>query len=377
MVADANVLYRETVDYRNRVERAQRGAAEAGIDALLVTPGADLRYLIGYDAVPLERLTCLVLPSAREPFLLVPQLEELAARASAAGELGLAIRTWSETEDPYRIIESALPKSERLAVDDRMWAAKALAFQSAFPSTEFALAGQVLNPLRMHKSSDEIAALERAGAAIDAVHAQVPNFLAPGRTEREVAADIGEAILAAGHVRVDFIIVGSGPNGASPHHEVSDRVLVMGDPVVVDIGGTMPDGYRSDCTRTYALGTPDAQFLEWYEILLQAQARGVAAVRPGVTCSGIDGVTRAYMTEAGIGDLFIHRTGHGIGLETHEDPYLVHGNDLTVDTGMAFSVEPGFYAPERFGARIEDIVVCTKDGVRSFNHQPHTLIEVG
>jgi Xaa-Pro aminopeptidase len=377
MVADRIVLYRETVDYEQRVTRAQRGAAQSGIDAFLITPGADLRYLIGYDAVPLERLTCFVLPAAGDPFLLVPQLEELAARASAAGDLGFRIQTWSETDDPFRIIESALPKRDCLAVDDRMWAAKALAFQSAFPSAAFTLAGTVLNPLRMQKSAEEIAALERAGAAIDSVHAQVPNFLAPGRSEREVAADIGEAILNAGHVRVDFIIVGSGPNGASPHHEVSDRVLQVGDPIVVDIGGTMPDGYRSDCTRTYALGTPETQFLEWYEILLEAQARGVAAVQPGVTCAGIDAVTREYMSAAGIGDLFIHRTGHGIGLETHEDPYLVQGNELRVDSGMAFSVEPGFYAPDRFGARIEDIVVCTENGVRSLNHRPHTLIEVG
>lgn len=347
-----------------------------GIDALMITPGADLRYLIGYDAVALERLTCLVVPADGEPMLLVPELERLAAAASGASDAGVLIRTWGETDDPFAIIGQHIGTVDTMAVDDRMWAVKALAFRAAFPAAEQVPAGLVLGPMRIRKTEREIAALARASDAIDAVHAQVPGFLRPGRTEREVAADIGEAILAAGHVRVDFIIVGSGPNGASPHHEVSDRVLTAGDAIVVDIGGTMPDGYRSDCTRTYSLGTPEAEFLEWYAVLEQAQSAGVAAVRPGVTCASLDAVPRDLLTDAGIGDLFIHRTGHGIGLETHEDPYLVTGNTLIVEPGMAFSVEPGFYAPGRFGARIEDIVVCTPNGVQVLNHRPHSLIEV-
>jgi Xaa-Pro aminopeptidase len=370
------VLYRDRVDYADRLERAATGAKDLGIDALLITPGADLRYLIGYDAVPLERLTCLVVPSAGQPLLLVPELEFLAAQASGAPESGVAIRTWGETDDPFAIIGRHVGTLDTMAVDDRMWAVKALAFQAAFPGTTQVAAGRVLGPMRIRKTPAEIAALTRAAAAIDTVHAQVPTFLRPGRSEREVAADIGEAILAAGHVRVDFIIVGSGPNGASPHHEVSERVLQPGDAIVVDIGGTMPDGYRSDCTRMYSLGTPDPQFMEWYAVLESAQAAGVAAVQPGVTCADLDAVPRDLLASAGIGDLFIHRTGHGIGLETHEDPYLVAGNDRVVQPGMVFSVEPGFYAPGRFGARIEDIVVCTADGVEPLNHQPHGLIEV-
>jgi len=370
------VLYRGGVDYVDRLTQAAAQAKEQGIDALMITPGADLRYLIGYDAVPLERLTCLVIPCDGEPILLVPALERLAAEASGATEAGVSIRTWDETDDPFSMIGRHIGSVDTMAVDDRMWAVKALAFRAAFPEVEQVAAGRVLGPMRIRKTPDEIDALRHASAAIDVVHAQVPNFLRPGRTEREVAADIGEAILAAGHVRVDFIIVGSGPNGASPHHEVSDRVLMDGDAIVVDIGGTMPDGYRSDCTRTYSLGTPDAQFLEWYSVLELAQSAGVAAVHPGVTCASLDAVPRDVLTEAGIGDLFIHRTGHGIGLETHEDPYLVTGNDLVVEPGMAFSVEPGFYAPGKFGARIEDIVVCTPTGVESLNHRPHALIEI-
>lgn len=364
------------MDYVDRLAQAAARAKKQGIDALMITPGADLRYLIGYDAVALERLTCLVVPANGDPILLVPALERLAAQASGAADAGVLIRTWNETDDPFAIIGQHIGAVDTMAVDDRMWAVKALAFRAAFPKAEQVPAGLVLGPMRIRKTAHEIAALTRASAAIDEVHAQVPTFLRPGRTEREVAADIGEAILAAGHVRVDFIIVGSGPNGASPHHDVSDRVLTSGDAVVVDIGGTMADGYRSDCTRTYSLGTPDAQFREWYAVLEEAQAEGVAAVRPGVTCASLDAIPREVLTDAGIGDLFIHRTGHGIGLETHEDPYLVTGNNLVVEPGMAFSVEPGFYAPGRFGARIEDIVVCTPTGVEALNHRPHELIEV-
>ncbi len=371
------MLYRGGVDYDDRLARAASGASALGIDALLITPGADLRYLIGYDAVPLERLTCLVVPAEGQPLLLVPELEYLAAQASGASGCEVAIRTWGETDDPFAIIGRHVGSLDTMAVDDRMWAVKALAFQAAFPTARQVAAGQVLGPMRLVKTPVEIEALTKASAAIDTVHAQVPEFLRPGRSEREVAADIGEAILAAGHVRVDFIIVGSGPNGASPHHEVSERILQPGDAIVVDIGGTMPDGYRSDCTRMYSLGTPDPQFLEWYSVLEAAQADGVAAVRPGVTCAALDAVPRDLLTSAGIGELFIHRTGHGIGLETHEDPYLVASNDQIVEPGMVFSVEPGFYAPGRFGARIEDIVVCTSSGVQPLNHRPHSLIEVG
>jgi Xaa-Pro aminopeptidase len=370
------VLYGDAVDYKVRLDRAVTGARQAGIDALLITPGADLRYLIGYDAVPLERLTCLVLGVDSAPLLLVPELERLAAEASHATTAGITVQTWSETDDPFSIIAAQLGNVQQLALDDRMWAVKALAFQRAFPTCTFAPAGTVINRLRMHKSPDEVAALRDAGAAIDTVHARVPSLLAPGRTERDVAADIGELILESGHVRVDFIIVASGPNAASPHHEVSDRRIEVGDVIVVDIGGTMPSGYRSDCTRTYSVGRPDTQFLEWYEVLQAAQAAGVAAVQPGVTCESLDAVPRQTLATAGIADLFIHRTGHGIGLETHEEPYLVSGNELRVEPGMTFSVEPGFYAEGRFGARIEDIVVCTDDGVEALNTRPHELIEV-
>ena len=359
-----------------RLASVQAQAAATGVDAVLITPGADLRYLVGYDAVPLERLTCLVIPALGNPILVAPRLEVLAAQASPIGELGLAIRPWGENDDPYALVASLIPSATIVALDNHMWAEKVLALRAALPAATQALAGPIISHLRMRKDPTEIAALLAAGEAIDRVHAAVPALLRPGRTEREVGAQIAELILDEGHVRVDFIIVGSGPNGASPHHEVSDRVLVRGDVVVVDIGGTMPDGYRSDCTRTYAIGEAPAEFVANYEALRQAQEAAVNWARAGVTCESVDDAARTVLTAAGLGDLFIHRTGHGIGLETHEEPYIVAGNDTVLDAGMAFSIEPGFYIEGKFGARIEDIVIATADGVLVANHQTRELVVV-
>jgi Xaa-Pro aminopeptidase len=362
--------------YRSRLRAVQQAAATAGIDALLVTPGPDLRYLTGYEAVPLERLTCLVLPSAGDPVMVVPGLEVLAAKASPIGTLGLTLHAWGETDDPVSLVASLLPGAGTIALDDHMWAEKVLRLRAAMPGARQVIAGPVIHPLRMRKDAAEISALRNAGAAIDAVHAEVAGLLRPGRTEREVGRDIAERILAAGHVSVDFVIVASGPNGASPHHEVSDRVIEVGDPVVVDIGGSMPDGYCSDSTRTYSVGEPAAGYREWFEVLERAQQASCAAIAPGVACEAIDEAGRAVLRDAGLGDLFIHRTGHGIGLETHEEPYIVKGNALRLEPGMAFSIEPGFYETGRFGARIEDIVICTETGYESVNSRPRGLAMV-
>jgi len=366
----------DTADLKARLSGAATAAAQAGLDALLVSPGPDLRYLTGYDAIPLERLTCLVVPADGPPRIVVPELEVPAALASPVGDLGIDVVAWAETADPYALTASLLPHAKRVAVDDHMWAVKVLALRDAMPSAQQSAAGAVIQDLRMRKSAAEITALVRAGEAIDAVHAQVAGFLRPGRTEREVGADIADAILAAGHATVDFVIVASGPNGASPHHELSDRVLASGDTVVVDIGGTMPDGYCSDSTRMYALGEPSPQALAELEVLQQAQAAAVEAVRPGMTCEAIDAVARDVLAAAGLAEFFIHRTGHGIGLETHEEPYIIAGNSRVLEPGMAFSIEPGVYRAGSHGARIEDIVVCVEDGVLRCNNRPHELVIV-
>jgi Xaa-Pro aminopeptidase len=356
-----------------RLARVQEAAADAGLGALFLTPGPDLRYVTGYDAKQLERLTCLVVPAAGDPFLVVPRLEVPAAQASPVGGLGVELVAWDETDDPFAVVTRRLPGGlRRVGVADRMWAVMALRFRAALPGVEQVPAGTVLRGLRMRKSPAEIEALRAAGAAIDRVHEAVPELLRPGRTEREVSRDIGAAIIAEGHRAVDFVIVGSGPNGASPHHEVSDRVIRPGDVVVVDIGGSMPSGYCSDETRTYAVGRPPADFLAYYEVLQAAQSAAREAIRPGVTPEAVDAAARKPIAGAGYGEYFVHRTGHGIGLETHEEPYIVAGNTEPLAPGMVFSIEPGIY-PGPHGARIEDIVVCTGDGYESMNTVDRSL----
>ena len=361
---------------RSRLEGAQRAARSAAVDALLVTPGPDLLYLTGYQAIALERLTCLVVPAHGDRVLVAPNLEVPAAQASPIGQLGVQIRGWHEAENPYAIVHELTSGAKAVALSDSMAAAAVLRLRDAMPGVHQQLAGPVIRELRMIKSAAEIQHLRQAGRAIDRVHEQVPDLLRPGRTEQEVAEDIAEAILEAGHVSVDFVIVASGPNGASPHHEVSDRRIRAGDAVVVDIGGTMPSGYCSDSTRTYAVGFAPDDFLAYYGVLEKAQRRAVESTRPGVTAESVDAAARSVIAEAGYGEHYIHRTGHGIGLETHEEPYIVEGNAEVLREGMAFSVEPGIYLPGRHGARIEDIVVVTVDGVESLNNAPHELVVV-
>jgi Xaa-Pro aminopeptidase len=348
----------------------------SGLGALLLTPGPDLRYVTGYEAMPLERLTCLAVPASGEPFLVVPRLELAAAEHSPASRLGIEFVAWDETDDPYALVAARLGAVGSVGLADRMWAMQSLRFRDAMPGAGQKLAGAVLRELRMRKSPAEAAALAEAGAAIDAVHELVPQFLKAGRTEREVGKDIAEAIIAAGHATVDFVIVGSGPNGASPHHELSDRVIQAGEPVVVDIGGTMPTGYCSDSTRVYCVGEPPAEFAAYYEVLKRAQEAACAHVRPGVTCESIDAAAREVIADAGFGEYFIHRTGHGIGLETHEEPYIVTGNSELVEPGFAFSVEPGIYLTGRHGARIEDIVICGETAGERLNNTTRDLVIV-
>lgn len=361
--------------YARRLEAAAAGVAEAGLAGLVVTPGYDLRYLIGSRAQTFERLTALVVPATGDPVLVVPKLELASLRESAAGDLGLTVQDWVDGQNPGDLVALALGGHARVAVTDSMPALHLLPLAERLGATPV-LGTAIMAGLRMIKDPAEIDALRRAGAAIDRVHARVPEFLKPGRTEAQVAADVTEAIVAEGHSEAAFVIVGSGPNGADPHHECSDRELQTGDIVVVDIGGPVEPGYNSDCTRTYSIGEPSAEIAEQYSVLQKAQATAVAAVRPGVTAEQIDAAARDVLDQAGLAEYFVHRTGHGIGLSVHEEPYIVAGNDLPLAEGMAFSVEPGVYLPGRWGARIEDIVIVTNDGALAVNERPHELTVV-
>ncbi|KXO93159.1 M24 family metallopeptidase [Tsukamurella tyrosinosolvens] len=360
--------------YATRLTRAQQLATSAGTP-LVITPGPDLAYLTGIVSESFERLTALVITDAGFG-LVVPRLELAILKDSSVPGLGeagveLSVLDWVDGDDPYALVLGLLAGATTVAVADAVPALHLVPLLDRGLSAR--LATDVLRRLRMIKDAAELDELRAAGAAIDRVHARVGDFLKVGRTEREVADDIAAAIVEEGHTEAAFIIVGSGPHGADPHHEVSDRVVEAGDVVVVDIGGPLASGYNSDCTRTYAMGEPSEEILEQYALLERAQRASVDAVRPGVSAEAIDAAGRDLLADAGLGEFFLHRTGHGIGLSVHEEPYIVAGNDIPVEPGMAFSIEPGIYFSGRWGARIEDIVIVTEDGCEPVNTRPHSL----
>jgi Xaa-Pro aminopeptidase len=379
-----------TARYGDRLATAQTLASERGLAAVLVGVGADLRYLTGYEAMPLERLTMLVIPAAGRISLVAPRLELTPARRSpaAAGAL-VEVVGWEETEDPVALVsglvrssaDSPLGREIRVAVSDRLWASFVLRLQAALPGAHFGLGSEVLLEMRIVKDADEVSLLRLAAQAADRVVGQMSAGRLVGRTEADVSREVRERLVAEGHETAEFAIVGSGPNSASPHHEASDRVIAAGEPLVLDIGGIL-GGYCSDVTRTLwvtggdpARG-PDDEFLRLYSVLRAAHADAVHGVRPGVPAERIDAIAREIITAGGHGPHFIHRVGHGIGLEGHEDPYLVAGNEEPLREGMAFSVEPGIYLEGRYGARIEDIVVCAADGPSLLNEAPRDLAVV-
>jgi Xaa-Pro aminopeptidase len=359
------------------LQRAATTMKRLGVDALLVGPGADLRYLTGYHAVPLERLTLLIARADGRHTLVVPTLERPRAEA-AAPPGGVDLVDVGETDDPYEVVAARLADlgaRPALAVGDRLWATFLLRLQDRLPEARWQPASSVTRELRMRKDTRELDALRRAGRAIDRVHAVVGDLLHPGRTEAEVGREIADRIMAEGHDGVNFVIVASGPNGASCHHETGDRELQPGDAVVVDIGGTL-DGYCSDCTRNYCLGGPPDGYRAAHAALEAAQQAAVEAVRPGLTAGDVDAAARDRLAEAGYAEHFVHRTGHGIGLEEHEEPYIVAGNGLVLEAGMTFSIEPGIYVPGRWGMRIEDIVAVTDDGCERLNRMGRGLVEI-
>lgn len=355
--------------YRARIDAVADQLADRDLDAAVLTPGPDLQFLLASDIDTHERFSALVVtPESRR--IVVPGVDAASLRAGVTGELGVEIVPWTDGEDPLDLLQ--LPEKATVAVSGAMTADHLLNLQSRGVTTVNATT--VLREVFMVKDAGEIDQLRRAGQAIDTVHLQVPAMLQPGRTEADVAAELTELIRAE-HVAVDFVIVGSGPHGADPHHRFSDRVLQVGDVVVVDIGGTLNSGYHSDCTRTYVIGEPSPEQQNAYRVLQQAQEAGLAAAKPGVTAAELDSLVRDIITDAGYGEFYTHRTGHGIGLSGHEEPFIIAGNDLPLVEGMAFSIEPGIYVPGDWGARIEDIVVLTAEGCEPLNTTSHALTD--
>jgi Xaa-Pro aminopeptidase len=359
-----------------RTDRVRTRMGELGVDVVLLSVGPDLPYLTGYEAMPLERLTMLVLPVDVEATLVVPRLE--APRVVEHPDQ-FTLCPWSETDDPIAIVAELVGSAGSVAIGDRTWARFVVDLQGALPRASWSKASGVLGPLRARKDPAEVAALRQAGAAVDRIAAelQAGDIELIGRTEAQVSAELGRRILAEGHHRVNFAIVAAGDNAASPHHEPGDRVITEGQVVLCDFGGTLLGddgvGYCSDITRCVFLGEPEPEVAEAYAVLLDAQQAAVAAAVVGTPCEEVDATARRIITEAGWGEQFIHRTGHGIGIEEHEDPYIVTGNGTPLEPGHAFSIEPGIYVEGRFGFRLEDIVVAAEAGPDSLNNADHDL----
>jgi Xaa-Pro aminopeptidase len=369
--------------FADRMARTRQRMTELGMEVLLVSRGGDLPWLTGYAAMPLERITMLVIRQDEVPVLLVPALEE--PRVHRHDGL-FAIRPWTDSEDPLDIVSNLVgsTRAGRIGISDQEWARTLLGLEERLTEATFVAASTVTSPLRAVKDDLEVEMLARAASAADrvaaAIHASGVPFV--GRTEKAVAADLAERLLAEGHSRVDFTIVGSGPNSASPHHESGERVIEEDETVVCDFGGQMlvpgtDTGYCSDITRTVVTGTIKPDVAERYAVLREAQEAAVDAAKSGVPAEDVDGVARSIISAAGFGEAFIHRTGHGIGIETHEEPYIVTGNSEALVVGNAFSVEPGIYHAQRFGMRLEDIVVVTPTGPRRLNNASRELVSVG
>jgi D-alanyl-D-alanine dipeptidase len=372
-ILGAHPMPTDRAAFAARRQRASKALQERGAAALLLSPGSDLAYLSGYRVFTSERLTCLVLPSEGPATLVVPELESPRAHAAAPD---LAQRTWGETDDPFALVASLVTRKGDVHVADQMWALFTLRLQKALGRRGFALASTLTRELRMRKDAGELAALRAVSASADRAYARVLGAQFAGRRELEIAADLAALLRDEGHQEVSFTIVASGPNGASPHHESGGRVVGTGEAIVLDFGGSR-EWYCSDITRTVFVGTPDAETTKVHDAVRRAQQAGYAAVRTSASCESVDAASRKVIDDAGYGQYFIHRTGHGIGLDGHEHPYLVTGNVERLEPGMAFSIEPGIYLPGRFGVRIEDIAIIGADGrAEPLNTADHALASV-
>jgi Xaa-Pro aminopeptidase len=359
-------------DFAARMRRVLSSAVESGLAGIIVTPGPDLVWLTGYHpTAATERLTMLVLSPDNEPTLLVPILERPDAEA-AEGTGSVSLVDWQDGTDPYEVASPLLRSDGEFGISDSAGALHLLGLQRALPRSRYRSLTESLPMMRAVKDSNELMRLAAAGEAADSAYNEIIQRRFAGRRETDVAADLADLLREFGHEQIDFTVVGSGPNGANPHHEAGDRVIEPGDAVVLDFGG-LRFGYASDTTRTVCVGEPTSQIREVHEVVRRAQRAGVDAVRPGVSCQEIDRAARKVISDAGYGKQFIHRTGHGIGVTTHEPPYMVEGEEQPLVPGMCFSVEPGIYLAGRFGVRIEDIVTVTTHGSQRLNNTDHGL----
>lgn len=362
-------------DYKSRAQKAQQRMQEQGIDALLIGPGSNMFYLTGIHAMASERLYMMILPREGTPRIVLPELEKLGASEHATY---FDLVSWTDSEGYTTALGKSLDKAaKKIAVDNYLYSQYLIDVQQELSSASFVKGSEVMRSLRVHKSAEEIAIMKQAAANADKTLAELKQLKWTGRREADLMIDAQRLLTANGQEKMEFCIVGSGANGAKPHHHTGDKIIEPGDVIVFDFGGPYL-GYHSDMTRTLLVdgGTPDPDYILVHETVNAARQAAHDAVKIGATCESVDAAARKVITDAGFGEYFVHRTGHGIGVDLHEDPYIREGNPELLEEGMAFSIEPGIYLPGRFGVRIEDIAIVTKNGSENLNLSPHGVERV-
>jgi Xaa-Pro aminopeptidase len=359
-----------TFDYQSRALRAQEIMNQQGIDALLIGPGSNMFYLTGIHAMANERLYMMILPQSGTPCIVLPELEKLGASEHATY---FDLVSWTDSEGYDDALRNALDTaSKKIAVDNYLFSQYLIDVQQVLSGASFVKGSNVMRSLRLHKSPEEISIMKQAAANADKTLAELKQLQWSGRRERDIMVDAQRLLTENGQERLEFCIVGAGENGAKPHHHTGDRVIKPGDVIVFDFGGPY-QGYHSDMTRTLLVdgGSVDPEYHRVHDVVNQARQAAHNAVKIGATCESVDAAARKVIADAGYGEYFVHRTGHGIGVDLHEDPYIREGNSETLEAGMAFSIEPGVYIPGRFGVRIEDIAIVTEQGSMNINMSPH------
>lgn len=360
--------------YENRIKETIANMKKNNLDAIILFPSPNLYYLTGFKTFPEGRLLLCVISANEKPFFIAPKLyESQIKKQSFIKEMIL----WGDEEDPYNILENVINernlKYNNIAVDDIMWAEQLLKIEDIFNNANFTAIGNLLNDIRLLKSEDEIEKLQGASKIVDEVIEAVKASVKAGMTEIEIAALIEYEMRKRGSEGPSFeTIVGSGPNSALPHYNAGERIVEDGDFTVLDFGGTY-EGYCSDTTRTICIGNASDKMKEVYNIVKEAQEIGVKTVKPGIKASEIDNAVRKHIEDNGYGKYFTHRTGHGIGLQVHEEPYISSIGNTILKPGMVFSIEPGIYIEDEFGVRIEDLVVVTENGCMRLNNTSREL----
>lgn len=361
--------------YTKRIEAVQEKMRREGYVLLILGPTNNMFYFTGLRTYADERLQAVAIPAEGETIAILPEMYKEEAEATLPA--CFALFTWADRQDPLQLLKKALPGgfAGRIAVDNTYRADHLLQIMSVFPGSSFEPASGLVESLRMYKDHTEIELLARAGKLADRVMEKVREEIRPGISEKELALFIETSFKELGD-NISFApIVAAGPNSASPHHSPGDRKLREGDFVVIDCGG-LAGGYCSDITRTFCLGKAHEEMKKIYRTVQEAQQAALEAVAGGCSGEEADAAAREVITRAGYGAYFTHRTGHGIGLDIHEAPYLVEGNAAMLSPGMVFSIEPGIYLPGKYGVRIEDIVVVTGQGARRLNYFDRDLLEL-